>query len=38
MGVTGSTALVLVTPAGGVAFLIGWAALVIASFTGPVRP
>jgi uncharacterized membrane protein YgdD (TMEM256/DUF423 family) len=37
MGATGSTALVLVTPVGGVAFLIGWAALVIASFTGPVR-
>lgn len=37
MGATGSTALVLVTPVGGVAFLIGWAALVVASVTGPVR-
>ncbi len=37
MAVTGSTALVLVTPVGGVLFLVGWAALVLASVTGPVR-
>jgi uncharacterized membrane protein YgdD (TMEM256/DUF423 family) len=37
MSVTGSTALVLVTPAGGIAFLIGWAAMVFASLTGPMR-
>ena len=36
MGVTGSTALVLVTPVGGVLFLVGWAAMIIASITGPV--
>jgi len=37
MSVTGSTALVLVTPVGGVLFLIGWAAMIFASFTGPLR-
>ena len=36
MGTTGSTALVLATPVGGVAFLIGWAAMMIAALTGPV--
>lgn len=37
MSLTGSTALVLVTPAGGIAFLLGWAAMIFASLTGPVR-
>ena len=37
MGATGSTALVLVTPIGGGLFLVGWAAMIFASFTGPLR-
>jgi uncharacterized membrane protein YgdD (TMEM256/DUF423 family) len=32
LGLTGSRALVLVTPLGGVAFLIGWLCLVVAGF------
>jgi uncharacterized membrane protein YgdD (TMEM256/DUF423 family) len=32
LGLTGSRALVMVTPVGGVAFLVGWAALAVAAF------
>jgi uncharacterized membrane protein YgdD (TMEM256/DUF423 family) len=31
MGVTGSRALVMVTPIGGLGFMIGWAALLVAA-------
>lgn len=33
LGLTGSRALVMVTPVGGVAFLVGWAALAVAAFS-----
>jgi uncharacterized membrane protein YgdD (TMEM256/DUF423 family) len=36
MSITGSTAMVFVTPVGGVLFLVGWAAMIFSSITGPV--
>jgi len=33
LGVTGSRALVLITPIGGVSFLIGWASLAVAAYS-----
>ena len=38
LGITGSRALVMITPVGGLAFLLGWLALAYAAWRGPQVP